>query len=545
MPVETPERYRIHGVALFKAGQHRGKEYSLRDLDDICENFRKVSMGERPQIRPPGKIGHKEKQVKLGEDGHPVEEEQDESDKPAAGWVTKVWRDGDILRGNIDDIAPEEAKAIKKKRYRLTSAEVYDEEQATKAGIKGHKGKVLRAVAFLGGDVPQVKQLDSLPEPERYSERPFRTVNVVRHQGHWTVFSEGGKMPLESGSSQKAISDNVRTEMNAGKKQPQAVAIAESKAREHDETQTGGDRQKMIALLGEKGYNTRVLEEAPDAVLAECLRVHDKGSREMGGEEMDKTGEEGGGESSEYGEDGEMMKMFEKYFERPADEDPEKEEKMAKYGERVKRFMEKFGEHCKSMGEPGAAPVTALTSTKKEMPKSEDMSEKAIEALAEKVAKRAIAKVSKFNEANEISAKKKMIDDVIARLGNRIPPSRRDLERENLTLRADDVTVHKFSEGGKTVERTMFEHYVKQLERLPVVGTERIKGGGDYKPGAGPSEADGEKEKVATAYHRFSEEFPKSTTVETLLAGFEAERKVNPRLTAADFLEGLVPASSY
>jgi hypothetical protein len=38
-------------------------------------------------------------------------------------------------------------------------------------------------------------------------------------------------MPLEQGSDQKAISNNIKTEMAAGKPQQQAIAIAESTAR--------------------------------------------------------------------------------------------------------------------------------------------------------------------------------------------------------------------------------------------------------------------------------------------------------------------------
>ena len=46
-------------------------------------------------------------------------------------------------------------------------------------------------------------------------------------------------MPLVKGSSKKAVSKNIRTEMAAGKPQKQAIAIALSVARKRKEKKHG------------------------------------------------------------------------------------------------------------------------------------------------------------------------------------------------------------------------------------------------------------------------------------------------------------------
>lgn len=45
-------------------------------------------------------------------------------------------------------------------------------------------------------------------------------------------------MPLKSGSSREVVSENIKTEIEHGKPQKQAVAIALNKAREHEKTET-------------------------------------------------------------------------------------------------------------------------------------------------------------------------------------------------------------------------------------------------------------------------------------------------------------------
>jgi hypothetical protein len=530
----TPERYRVRGVEAFAAGEHRGKAYTIADLDDMVANFRKLSTGNTPLHRPPVKIGHREQQHKLDEDGHP-EPKPDESHEPAAGWVSRLWRRGNVLMADIDDMAPAEAKAISQRRFRKTSAEIYDPDQATAVGIKGHKGMVFRSLAYLGADPPAVKGLADSPMPQRYSEASLwrearkhrgkvrlHITDVRAGNGAWQIFSEVTAMAFPGKDTPPAAPA------------PAAPAAAPAPA--------APDAGAVMAELQKHGFTPEELQGASPALMAAICRV-------CGGKD-EAAGAAAGG-------DDQMQAMMEKFMEEPDESDDEGNEK---YTEKARRFMERFGERlkkfaerCKMGEEPGADDDEIARAKKGE---SENMSEKQVEALADKVAAAAIAKVAKYNEQTETNAKatatlsrKERVEADVKRLADRIGPTERDAEREILSLYAEDTSVHKFSEAGKTVSRTRYDQRIKVLEARRPIGTERFRDGspgtGDPAKSASQLRKDRLAEETATeaarvkvlAFEKFSEEMPEEE-IEALEEGFKAARKHDKSLTAERFLAG-------
>ena len=157
--------YSCDNVEIFAAGTHRGKEYTVADLDRMVANFEKFSTGAAPLLAPPAVLGHEEDQTLLENSG-----------LPAAGWITKLWREGDKLKGKVSRIPEKVAKLINQHSYRKVSAEIYDEPPE---GIPG-QGMMLRRLALLGAEIPQVKSLADLPPAQLESAEAVFLCNAVR-----------------------------------------------------------------------------------------------------------------------------------------------------------------------------------------------------------------------------------------------------------------------------------------------------------------------------------------------------------------------------
>lgn len=218
----------ITDAEIFAAGTFRGKRYTTGDLDQMVRNFDAFSKTVGPDgkkrrvlLEVPAVLGHEETQEFL-----------DRSDLPAAAWCASIRRKGKFLLADFRDVPPKVMRLLKTKRYSKVSAEVYDDPPE---GIPG-TGKMLRRVAFLGGDIPQIKDLDSIPMPEEHAEgvgqwRPtvLRFLKVHHKKtGTFEVFAEVA-MPT---------------------------------------------RDEMIAKLRELGYSDEFCSGLKDEQLAECLRVH-------------------------------------------------------------------------------------------------------------------------------------------------------------------------------------------------------------------------------------------------------------------------------
>jgi hypothetical protein len=504
----------LRDVEVFPEGTHRGKPYSLADLHDMAINFNRYSAGKKPWVRVPAVLGHEETQEYL-----------ERSDLPAAAWGAKAYvgkgtdPDGkpiNVLKMNFTDVPQKVARLIKGRRYRTVSAEVYDDIPEGLPGA-GTKTKMLRRVAFLGGDIPQCKSIDELPMPEPHSEFDSKYTVVVSSL-------------VPSTAAQFSEPRSV---------QGATWCFSEQKARSMN-------RDEMIQQLGDLGVDTSVCTpEMPDPAIAEWLRS------------LTDEGETPAEETPAEPKPGDTNNLDDMPPEEPTpgsaapayDEDakPEDPEKM---GEWAKRMHDKYcsQDNARPMADAPAPGSPTMPTAPKKITTTEHYSElkkKADAALASLTAATKAAEDSAKSQRE--SAKRQKVTAFCEAMAK--PNARgevhvlpRDLLADNpanvidhlMSLDdGDDLTkVRKFKEGGKEIAATQLD-----------IAMRRISGGQPFKigekfrdPKTGATVADDEAERVRSHAEANRDAYAKAgKTPEQVVEKFSELRKKHPSLTAAQY----------
>ena len=136
----------LNNIPIFMSGNWKGIEFTAKDLQQIVDNTNELI--KNSEHAPPVKLGHNEDQ-KL-KDG-----------LPSFGWIDKLRIIGNKIFADIKDVPDKLMLALKEKKYKKVSAEIYTNYSKVNPNST-IKGKVLRALAILGADVPEVKGLGDI-----------------------------------------------------------------------------------------------------------------------------------------------------------------------------------------------------------------------------------------------------------------------------------------------------------------------------------------------------------------------------------------------
>lgn len=148
------EKFNKKGVQIFSTGKWNDSNYTLEDLNDMVISFDATKAGINPHL----KLGHNKEQELLKKDG-----------LPAAGYIDRVYVQGEKLYADFTDIPRKIYKLLEAGAYKKVSIEMF-----SKVKIKGQEFKnLITAVALLGADTPGVMDLDNIMEMYETDETPI------------------------------------------------------------------------------------------------------------------------------------------------------------------------------------------------------------------------------------------------------------------------------------------------------------------------------------------------------------------------------------
>ena len=242
---------------IFSVGQWNGENFSKKDLEEIARNFQRL----REIVKPPLKFGHDENQTLLGQrDGD-----------PSLGWVQDLRVRGGKLVATFAGVPAMVHEAIEKGRYRRVSAEFYFNVRR-----KGKRlGKVLKAVALLGADLPAVTNLKDLGAYLAIEGTPgfraedFRAFSIPVNQQRIIIQSEENSIMNEAEPLQ-AMPQELQTELaelRAYKEERESRLSRDMELRKKEAYRSV--RQNAVAFCEEQVYAGRLTPQLRELLIKE------------------------------------------------------------------------------------------------------------------------------------------------------------------------------------------------------------------------------------------------------------------------------------
>jgi len=193
-------------IDVFEAGEYPQGVWTVEDIDEIVENYN-TSIFKAPITLDHSQAG------------------------PAFGWVSKVFRRGDLLYVILEDMAKRFVDKVRAKEYVNRSIEIFELEKDGK-----FYWPYLKAVTFLGAAPPQVK---GLSEPE------FKKMKTTLISMDSDKFNSSFSDNIKSGGNSLAKLEFTQAEYDEKMKIANEEAIKAFKLTIKDDTDEAKRKQEL------------------------------------------------------------------------------------------------------------------------------------------------------------------------------------------------------------------------------------------------------------------------------------------------------------
>ena len=207
------ETVELKGVEIFDVGTWNGDPYTDAQLDEMVANT--MTLKRKGLLEPPVKLGHVDRQDLLEKEG-----------LPAAGWIERVYRVGTKVVADLSHVPARVGELVKAGAYRKVSAEIWP--RFGRAADGKTYGYVLKAIAFLGGEIPAVPTLADIAKLYGLADAREVRAYAQAQQREVVVFTSGDDEDDDPAKILEALeraSERARSKSKGKRGAPRARAI--------------------------------------------------------------------------------------------------------------------------------------------------------------------------------------------------------------------------------------------------------------------------------------------------------------------------------